>query len=114
MLAALGIYGVTRYWVGSRVPEIGVRVALGANRSDVLRLVLLRAALTAGIGIALGLAGAAALQRWIASQLYGVSPVDPAVLGWVSVAMALVALFAAFLPARWASKIDPVVALRHE
>jgi putative ABC transport system permease protein len=114
LLAAVGVYGVMRYWVSMRVPEIGVRMALGAGKGDVFRLVLGRAARLSSIGTGIGIAGALALQRFIASQLYGVSPFDPAVFAVVSATMALVALFAAWLPARFAATIDPVQALRSE
>jgi len=112
LLAAMGVYGVMRYWVGSRIPEIGIRLALGAERRAILSLVLGQAGRSALAGIALGIAGAFALQRFLASQLYGVSPTDPAVIATVCVLLGIVALLAAFLPARWASKIDPVDALR--
>jgi putative ABC transport system permease protein len=114
LLAALGVYGVVKYWVGARIPEIGVRLALGAGQHDVLRLVLGRAAQLTLAGVAAGLAGAFALQRVIVSQLYGVSPADPMVLATVSFIMCAVALAAAFFPARRAARTDPLVALRHE
>lgn len=113
-LAAGGVYGVMRNWVAMRVPEIGMRVALGAQRGDVLRLVLVRCSRVAGLGIAVGLAGALALQRLLMSQLHGVSPSDPGVLAMVVGVMALVAFGAALLPALWASRVDPLEALRHE
>jgi putative ABC transport system permease protein len=111
-LAAAGVYGVTRYWVASKTGEIGVRLALGARRSDVLRLVLGRATTTAALGVAGGLAGAIALRKVIASQLVGVSAADPVVLGTVAGVIVAVALLAAWAPARRASRIDPAEALR--
>jgi predicted permease len=114
LLAAFGVYGVTRYWVSARIPEIGVRLALGARPADVMRLVLGRAAGAAVFGVAAGLGGALALQKVIVSQLYGVSPTDPAVLAAVSVLVTLAALAAAFWPARRAARTDPLAALRHE
>jgi putative ABC transport system permease protein len=114
LLAALGVYGVMRFWVAARIPEIGVRMALGASRADVLTLVLQKAAGALMPGLALGITGAIALQKIIASELYGVSPTDTTVFVAVSLVMALVALAAALLPARWAARTDPVVALRHE
>jgi putative ABC transport system permease protein len=114
LLAALGIFGVTRYWVGVRIPEIGVRLALGATRSDVVRLVVGAAAKLMLVGVVAGLAGAVAVQRWIASQLFGVAATDPAVLGVAALTMCLVALAAAFFPARSAGRIDPLTALRQE
>lgn len=114
LLAAVGIYGVMRYWVAARIPEIGMRMALGAQRMDVLSLVLGKAARAALIGLALGVGGALALQRIIAAELYGVSATDPIVFVVVSAFMGLVALAAALLPALWAAGVDPAVALRHE
>jgi putative ABC transport system permease protein len=114
LLAAVGVYGVMRYWVGARMSEIGIRIALGAQRKDVLWLVFGRAGRAALMGVVLGIAGALALQRVIASQLYGVSPTDPAVFVAISALMGLVALGAALLPALWAARVDPLVVLRHE
>jgi putative ABC transport system permease protein len=114
LLAGVGVYGVTRHWVGARTFEIGVRMALGARRRDVLRLVLGAAARTALLGMLLGLGGAVALQRVIASQLFGVSPTDPAIFVLVAAAMSLVVFLAAFIPARWATRVNPLLALRHE
>jgi predicted permease len=113
-LAAAGVYGVMRYWVASRTPEIGIRIALGAQRTDVLRLVLRRASAAAACGVAGGLAGVVVLRRVMASQLVGVSAVDPAVLSAVAVVIFAVALLAAWAPARRASRIDPAEALRAE
>jgi putative ABC transport system permease protein len=112
LLAAVGVYGVMRYWVLARVGEMGIRAALGAQRSDVFRVVLIRAALTAVAGVMAGVAGALVLQRLIASQLHGVSPADPVVLAAVSLSTAAVALAAAAFPARFAAHIDPLAALR--
>jgi putative ABC transport system permease protein len=114
LLAAVGVYGVTRNWVNVRVFEIGMRMALGAQPEDVLRLVLVNAGKAALIGIALGVAGAFGLQRVIASQLHGVSPTDLPVFLIVPAVMASLVLVAALLPARWAAHVSPVVALRHE
>ncbi len=114
LLATLGIYGVMRYWVVARISEIGMRIALGAQPKDVVWLVLANAGRTTLIGLALGIAGAFALQRVIASQLYGVSPTDLTVIAAVSALLGAVALGAALLPAWWAARIDPLVALRHE
>ena len=114
LLAAVGVYGVTRHWVGVRTFEIGVRMALGAQPGDVLRLVLGTATKTALLGMALGIGGALALQRVIASQLFGVSPTDPTIFALVAAFMCLVVLIAAWVPARWASRVNPLLALRHE
>ncbi|HTM49699.1 MAG TPA: ABC transporter permease [Bryobacteraceae bacterium] len=112
LLAAMGVYGVMRYWVGSRTQELGIRLALGAQPGGILSMVLRQAGRSALAGVACGILGALSLQRVLSSQLYGVSPADPAVIASVSLLMAGVALLAAFLPARRASRIDPSVALR--
>jgi putative ABC transport system permease protein len=114
LLAAVGVYGVMRYWVAMRIPEFGVRLAIGAKRSDVLRLVLSRAVRAALIGVAAGIAGALALQKIMATQLYNVSATDPAIFTVVPVMVAIAVLIAAFVPAWWASRVDPIAALRHE
>ena len=114
LLTAVGVYGVMRNWVTLRTHEIGVRIALGARPRDVLRLVVGSAAATVFAGVAIGVAGALALQRVIASWLYGVSAVDPFVFAIVIAMMSAVAFGAAFLPARRAATVDPVLALRVE
>jgi ABC-type antimicrobial peptide transport system permease subunit len=113
-LACVGVYGVMTYWVAVRVPELGIRLALGARRRDVISLVLTRAAKAAMAGLAAGIGASLALQRVIASQLHGVSPTDPAVLIAVSVLLGAVAIGAALMPAIWAARVDPMAALRHE
>ncbi len=113
-LAAAGVYAVMRYWVASRTSEIGIRLALGAERSNVLRLVLGRAATAAAFGIAAGLGGAIALRKVMAAQLVGISAADPLVLGLVAAFILAVAVVAAWVPARRASRIDPGEALRAE
>jgi predicted permease len=112
MLSCIGIYGVISYLVGERTREIGVRMALGAQRSDVLRLVLGQGARMALLGVGFGIALAAGLTRLMAAQLYGVSPRDPLTFAAVALVLMLVALAACYIPARRAASVDPTEALR--
>jgi putative ABC transport system permease protein len=114
LLAMIGIYGVTAYYVTQRTQEIGIRMALGARMSDVMSLVFRNGMALALIGIAVGLAGALALTRLMASLLFAVKPTDVLTFTVVSLCLLLTALIACYLPARRATKVDPLVALRHE
>jgi putative ABC transport system permease protein len=114
MLTAVGIYGVVAYTVSQRTREIGIRMALGASRNGVLRLMLRQGIIGALVGVLLGLAGSLALARLIVSQLFGVTPADPLTFLLVVVLLMLVAAAASYLPARRAAKVDPIVALRTE
>jgi putative ABC transport system permease protein len=111
-LAVIGIYGVLAHAVVQRTREIGIRMALGARRSEVMRLVLRQSLLWTAAGIALGLVGAAALTRYLDRMLFGLTPLDPATFVAVSALFALIAAVASYLPARRATKVDPIVALR--
>jgi putative ABC transport system permease protein len=114
LLAAVGIYGVMSYAARQRTREIGIRMAIGASTRAILRLFLARGAAMVGGGIAAGLLGAVALTRALQTLLFGVSTSDPLVFAGVTTMLAAVAMVAAWVPARRATRLDPVVALREE
>jgi putative ABC transport system permease protein len=114
LLAAIGIYGVMSYDVEQRRHEIGIRVALGACGRDVVNLIVRHGMILAAVGIVLGLAGAYGVTRVLAAQLFGIKPTDPATFAIVAFGLAAVALFATWIPARRATRVDPIVALRHQ
>jgi ABC-type antimicrobial peptide transport system permease subunit len=113
-LAAVGIYGLLQYSTTQQTHDIGIRMALGARRADVLRAVLGHGLRLTLVGVALGLAGALALTRFLSHLLYGVPPTDPLTYVGVSVLMISIALLASYLPARRAAGVDPMVSLRYE
>jgi putative ABC transport system permease protein len=113
-LSALGIYSVLSYSIAQRTREIGLRVALGAQRGNVLRLVVVGGARLACLGISMGVAAALALTRLMTELLYGVTPTDPVTFAAVTAVLAGTSLAACYIPARWAMNLDPMVALRHE
>ena len=114
VLGSVGIYGVISYSVTQRRPEIGIRLALGAQRGDVIRLVMRQATQVTLAGVGIGMAGALGLTRFLSSFLYGVKPTDPPTFIFVSFILTSVALLASYIPARRATKVDPIVALRYE
>jgi ABC-type antimicrobial peptide transport system permease subunit len=113
-VASIGLYGVMNYLVTQRIREFGIRMAVGASRAAVLRLVLGQAAKLVSFGIGIGLVGAVILARFIASLLFGVTPFDAATLAGVSALLAIVALLASYIPAHRAAQADPMNSLRYE
>ncbi len=114
VLASLGIYGVLYYVVSRRTQEIGIRLALGATRGDVMRLIVGHGMTLAVAGIAIGLAAAWAITRSLGSLLVGISPHDPGTFAAIAALLASIALVASYLPGRRATRVDPVIALRYE
>jgi ABC-type antimicrobial peptide transport system permease subunit len=114
LLAAIGLYGVISYGVAGRTKEIGIRMALGAKRQSVLWLILREALLLVLIGVAIGLPAVFAATRLVSSLLFGLKPADPVSLSVAVLLMIVVAALAGYIPARRATKVDPMVALRYE
>jgi putative ABC transport system permease protein len=114
VLAGIGIYGVISYSVAQRTQEIGIRMALGARREDVMRMILLQGARIAATGLAAGMTAAFVLTRYLEKLLFSVSPGDPATFAIVALVLALVALLACYIPARRTLRVDPLTALRYE
>lgn len=114
ILAMVGVYGVISYSTSQRTHEIGIRVALGAQQSEILRMILGQGFLIVAIGLIVGCAGAFAFARLISNFLVGISPADPATYSAVTIVLGLVALLACYIPARRAMRVDPMVALRYE
>jgi ABC-type antimicrobial peptide transport system permease subunit len=114
LLACVGLYGVMAYAVARRTNEIGIRMALGADRAQVLGMILGEVALLVAAGIAVGLPVALAAARLISGQLYGLKPADPVTIAGAILLLTAVAALAGYIPARRATKVDPLLALRHE
>jgi predicted permease len=114
VMSCVGIYGVVSYAARQRTHEIGIRMALGARRSDLLRMVLGEGIQLALVGVAVGTAGALALTRFLSSMLFGITPTDPLTFVSVSLLLIAAAVLSCYIPARRATKVDPTIALRHE
>ena len=114
LLGVVGLYGVIAYSVSQRTQELGIRMALGAQKRHVLKLVLIQGMTLTLIGVAIGIAGAFVLTNFLSSLLYGVKPTDPLMFGTVSFILISAAMLACYFPAKRATKVDPIVALRYE
>jgi putative ABC transport system permease protein len=112
ILAGVGIYGVVSWSVTQRTREIGIRVALGARRADVMRLILTQSGTLVGLGITAGLGGAALLSRYLRGMLFGLTPLDLPTFAGVALALAAMAMLASWAPARRATRVDPLIAIR--
>jgi ABC-type antimicrobial peptide transport system permease subunit len=112
VLAGVGLYGVMGFWVARRTREIGIRMALGAVRANVIWLVMREVLLLAGAGVLIGLPAALAVTRLVTSQLYGITPTDPSTLVWATVGVGVIAALSGYVPARRATEVDPVAAIR--
>jgi putative ABC transport system permease protein len=113
-LAVVGIYGLTAYSVGQRTREIGIRMALGAQQADVLKMIVRKGVFVTLVGASIGLAGALAVTRGLSGLLFGVTATDSAVFVGVTLSLIAAAILASFVPARKATRVDPMVALRYE
>jgi putative ABC transport system permease protein len=114
LIASTGLYGVMAYVVSRRIQEVGIRMALGARAADVVRMIVIEGLRLTGIGLVLGLAGAFAATRLLASLLYGIRPTDFLTFAGVSLLLTAVAVLASYIPARRAARVDPIVALHYE
>jgi ABC-type antimicrobial peptide transport system permease subunit len=114
LLAAIGIYGVMTYTFSQRTQEIGIRMALGAQRADILRLAISEGMLLVAVGLGTGILGALVLTRYLRTMLFAVTPTDPLTFTAISTILASVALLACFIPAQRATEVDPLVALRND
>ena len=114
ILAAIGIYGVMTYTFSQRTQEIGIRMALGAQRGDILRMAIGEGMLLVGVGLGTGILGALILTRYLRTMLFAITPTDPVTFASIAVLLSSVALLACFVPARRATQVDPLVALRNE
>ena len=114
LLACVGLYGVMAYAVARRTNEIGIRVALGAGRAQILRMIVWESALLVAAGVILGLPGALAAAQLVSGQFYGLKPADPGTIAGAILLLAAVGALAGYIPARRATKVDPMVALRYE
>ena len=114
VLAGIGIYGVMSYSLAQRTQEIGIRMALGAGREDVMKMILLQGARIASTGLIIGMLAAFGLTRYLGKLLFSVSPGDPTTFALVALILAVVALLACYIPARRTLRVDPMIALRYE